>query len=989
MLYKRVLAFFPLICLVISTFVPVKTVQGAYSYPVEASRYLQAGETIQALHPVIINGKQYAIVYYQTKTNTDLEGGILYGKTPTQVQSQGITGILVFDGCSPVSDADVIKQVLITEISGYMSTQISYIPEMVTASNGLKDQMDSLRTNPLFWTAFLFQNIAQWFKTPEEEYIEAFRNMLVPQGAEATLLKGFADDTQELIKTGESIPNAIEKTYSVAKYSNDRSIREFAKGADKYFNGWDIVTASQKVKIDGVDVEYFNALKIFSLAFTLYGMQNLSRERADMLDRFAQAAENGEISVDQVVLSAIHAVVGEARDADKQSIDVVAQFIRDNAVDVGISATEKVLAKKWATYAFKKWGTRTVGHFWAGAASQVLLGFEIANLLYGMNEVYASSITGKRAADLEKVFNDAAVSVKNNYSTRAYDYQYADIFRTGVFFKNIAAAQAYRSFAEEIASSRLIKVLADVFTGNEWDNAKKYFEQYSGEAEDKIVNLIGEPEFLNSIIEQSLQRQAMYKGSTTISTSATLLLFDVSGSMTEEDATGMVKIDSAKAAGDRILDIVDSENYATCTSSAQLGIASFANSATLNQVLSTDTSLARSALGGLYAGGGTGMPDGLSLAIDQFQNTSNGKPILIMLSDGMPNIGLGGAGWLDEASVRQQVLDLASQAKQKSICIYTVGFGIPGAIGSMSGDASIDEDFLKQISANAGCGVYYNAQNATELANVYVGLRHESTGNVLLQKTGNISQGQTVDLGSAAVPQGQSEILFTLNWPGSRLDPGLIDPASVTVDQNYPGASFYQSNSLASIIIQNPKAGTWKFSAIGVDVPEGMTTYNAILSTRPNPAAPQGQPVTGALPVVIILLLLAGAGIFAYVTTRRRRVLVTATGTQAGRGVTRAARMPAAGGPARLNVISGPLARRTFPLTNNLLIGRGSACQLHLPDPSVSRQHARLRYARGHWYIQDTGSRAGVEVNGVRVRATILKNGDTVRIGITEFEFRE
>jgi len=58
-----------------------------------------------------------------------------------------------------------------------------------------------------------------------------------------------------------------------------------------------------------------------------------------------------------------------------------------------------------------------------------------------------------------------------------------------------------------------------------------------------------------------------------------------------------------------------------------------------------------------------------------------------------------------------------------------------------------------------------------------------------------------------------------------------------------------------------------------------------------------------------------------------------------------------------------------------------------LADLAVSRQHARLRFAKGRWFIQDVGSHGGTYVNNIRINAVELHHGDRIRIGTTEFEF--
>ena len=465
------------------------------------------------------------------------------------------------------------------------------------------------------------------------------------------------------------------------------------------------------------------------------------------------------------------------------------------------------------------------------------------------------------------------------------------------------------------------------------------------------------------------------------SNSSTAMLFDVSSSMNEQDVTSISKLDAAKNSGARILDIIQAEK--AVFQGAEVGILSFATTAQVYSNLSADVNLARSALYSLSAYGRTGMPDGLRLAIDEFPNMQSSKPIIILLSDGLPNVGLRGTNVSDPAIVRQQVLDLASEAGSKGICIYTVGFGVPSTGSGNFIGGSIDENLLKQVAANSGCGAYYNAQNAIELANVYVRLRHESTGNILLKQTGNISRGQTVDIGNVQVPDNQSMILFTLNWPGSRLDAVLTDPSGQTVDTNYPKASFSISDTLASIIIQDPQTGEWNVVAKGVDVPEDTTVYNAIMSVRPNPnpptpmpqATPQASiPPTPGFPIVILILVVAGGGIaiYVYTSTRAKRRFNTPIGVLS----------------AQLICISGEKAGQTVSIKDRLLIGRGSGCRIRLSDRTVSRQHATLRFANGHWFIQDMNSRTGTFVNDAKIEATTLNAGDRIRIGSSIFEFR-
>ncbi len=84
----------------------------------------------------------------------------------------------------------------------------------------------------------------------------------------------------------------------------------------------------------------------------------------------------------------------------------------------------------------------------------------------------------------------------------------------------------------------------------------------------------------------------------------------------------------------------------------------------------------------------------------------------------------------------------------------------------------------------------------------------------------------------------------------------------------------------------------------------------------------------------------------------------------------------------------GEYAGRRFQLDQNgLTIGRGSSNTLALSERAVSRQHARIRYSAGAWFIQDSSSGGGTLVNGRHEQATRLGSGDQIQIGSSTFVF--
>lgn len=67
-----------------------------------------------------------------------------------------------------------------------------------------------------------------------------------------------------------------------------------------------------------------------------------------------------------------------------------------------------------------------------------------------------------------------------------------------------------------------------------------------------------------------------------------------------------------------------------------------------------------------------------------------------------------------------------------------------------------------------------------------------------------------------------------------------------------------------------------------------------------------------------------------------------------------------------------------------VMVGRADTCALKVPkdDASVSREHAKISFSRGAWWIEDNGSLNGVVKDGKKIeKPARLKDGDTYFIG--------
>ena len=86
---------------------------------------------------------------------------------------------------------------------------------------------------------------------------------------------------------------------------------------------------------------------------------------------------------------------------------------------------------------------------------------------------------------------------------------------------------------------------------------------------------------------------------------------------------------------------------------------------------------------------------------------------------------------------------------------------------------------------------------------------------------------------------------------------------------------------------------------------------------------------------------------------------------------------------ARLSIQNGPMAGRSYRFHQVVTtIGRTNGNDLVITGRTVSRRHARLWFADGHWYLEDLQSANGTLVNNARIHQPVmLKDGDVVHFG--------
>ncbi len=86
-----------------------------------------------------------------------------------------------------------------------------------------------------------------------------------------------------------------------------------------------------------------------------------------------------------------------------------------------------------------------------------------------------------------------------------------------------------------------------------------------------------------------------------------------------------------------------------------------------------------------------------------------------------------------------------------------------------------------------------------------------------------------------------------------------------------------------------------------------------------------------------------------------------------------------------LRVQSGPLAGRAFVVPRTVSrLGRLPDSEIHIPDPTISRDHCEVGLTSEGVWVRDHGSANGTWVNDEAVTEVLLQPGQSIRLGDLE-----
>lgn len=191
-----------------------------------------------------------------------------------------------------------------------------------------------------------------------------------------------------------------------------------------------------------------------------------------------------------------------------------------------------------------------------------------------------------------------------------------------------------------------------------------------------------------------------------------VLTLDISGSMISGDVVPS-RLAAAQQAARAFVNALPT--------GVQLGLVSFASSASVLVPPTADRSAVLAAINSLQAGGGTATADAILLSLKTISMVppgADGKTApaaIVLMSDGSPTIGHNGT------SPSQSVDDASAMAKRAGVKIDTIAFGTQDGTVVVEGQTvSVPSDpaAMARIATETG-GLTFTAQTANQLKSVY------------------------------------------------------------------------------------------------------------------------------------------------------------------------------------------------------------------------------------------------------------------------------
>ena len=705
------------------------------------AKQTSTGQTITLEPPLRLDGHSYVLKYRTHGPYSDSSSRLFELITPENVNSRGVVAVNLFRDGRRVTEQEELERVLtVYNAAHFLYDRPKEVPVVV---QGFSEELQKVTKNVLF--AQLKGLLEVVLSSRQEEILQTMRTFGVVQDSGG--IEQFVSATASAWKSEGELVEAIEATAKLGEFSTLPGVREVAKEARLLYKDWAVFRTLSVLSIGEVDIGLTDGLDFAAIALRMAFVTSLDQERTALLRNYLEHFAGSNEGLDKEQSAAARQAIEESKSLARQRDGLFKDFAKQWLVDKAAGVGEKAIAEKFVSVAWKTFGKRTTGHIAAGAASSVSLGLTLGNLLIGNDAVYDHFRLAERSDELYRKFGSGRLRLSQNAAASKpveYDGRQAEQYQSAYMLEALAGAQALRSYCDGVDAinkrpfgwllNLVQSTIAKWYPTTTWADAVKDLRATADATEREAEGIMGHPASVAALLAVALNSPDLDTNELPVpGFASTMLSFDVSRSMAEADQTGMTKIDAARDAAERVATMISLENQREDVGQ-RAGIVAFSDDATLVQPLTTDMNAVRDAIRKLEPIQSTNLAAGLKLAGDELgRAVTDTRKVLVLLSDGVPTSGInvdsGGLGSVDSDDLKREIReDVLPQVIRSTDCLYVVGFGEPGVQIDDQG-RGIDEALLKEIaSAHATCGGYYNASTADELANVYVKLRHESTG---------------------------------------------------------------------------------------------------------------------------------------------------------------------------------------------------------------------------------------------------------------------
>lgn len=492
---------------------------------------------------------------------------------------------------------------------------------------------------------------------------------------------------------------------------------------------------------------------------------------------------------------------------------------------------------------------------------------------------------------------------------------------------------------------------------------------------------------------------------------STMLALDVSGSMQGQPLEHVVR------SAERILELLADGD--------SVGVVAFSSNATLTAPLSPLVPASRrrvqDALRRLTAEGGTNISSGMNCAADQFpQRASGEQQLVLLLSDGQPNVG---------PSSPRELASEAGRIRARGVAVSTLGYGahhdekVLINIAELGGGryAFVSEPQLAEASFVQALGAQLDVVLEAPLL-VLTPSEDADIVRVLGEYRTSIgADGLRVPLRNL-IAGDELNLVVEMRVRAWREGDWRLLYATLTGQDAERGASFHAKAQAGLAVASEDQTDLDALAMVGVALADEQRTKargiadrgdfrgaaallkQALQVIEQTPGFQRGKgdrlddAYDALLDDVTVYEQHPDAERYAHYTKAQQDFHSLSKGGASYRmmsptaqvmNATRNAQAPSVA-PARLVVEAGPQVGRRHPLDEGrVVIGRGVSCDLPVASPNLSRQHAMVERLDDGFWLVDMGSTNGVVVKGRRVQRHLLLPGDQFELGDVRFRFEQ